>query len=227
MAEEGAADFAGTFEDLIRNALINSFRVSFLDEAIAPWLERFARFADNAGAESIPTFNEWLEAAEGPDRLSELYMQGNYDAIRALQDTYNEYVRELTDFRNRQDGEFDLSPEEIAQLERDFNEIVAQGTDRLSALNEILNQAGIAGGLFADADEAERASLAGSIQNITEDTAEILAGTLNAIRIDVRESYLNGIELLNEIRAIQENTEYNRYLESMDSKLTNIETALT
>lgn len=71
-----------------------------------------------------------------------------------------------------------------------------------------------------------RSGLAGAISTITEDTANILAGTLNSIFLDVRKGVEISQEKLYVLKQIRENTSYNKHLQSMDLKLSNIETAL-
>jgi len=70
-------------------------------------------------------------------------------------------------------------------------------------------------------------SLSGSIQNITENTAEVLAGTLNAIRIDVREGLNIAESSLAQLTRIGDNTEYNQNLEGIANTLVNIENSLS
>lgn len=65
----------------------------------------------------------------------------------------------------------------------------------------------------------DAASLSGSIKGITEDTADVLAGTLNAIRITQAESVDVIRRQLSVMTEIAKNTRYNKYLESIDAKL--------
>lgn len=75
-----------------------------------------------------------------------------------------------------------------------------------------------------DGFSGSRASgMAGAISTITEDTANILSGTLNSIRMDVA----NGLKVAEDssryLMQISENTAYNKLLESIDIKMSRIE----
>lgn len=98
--------------------------------------------------------------------------------------------------------------------------------EAIAQFNEELESLGYAGFDTSEA-EADRNSLSGAISSITEDTAQILAGILNSMRLDVR----NGLEVaessLKELKTIAENTEHNKHLEDMAKTLVEIETALT
>ena len=78
-----------------------------------------------------------------------------------------------------------------------------------------------------------RSGMSGAIKSITEDTAGVLEGHMNAMRIDTRELLINaraelalsqqGVVHLSEIAS---NTRYNRYLESIDNRMSVIENGL-
>ena len=140
--KKGAEDFAGTFEDLMRKAILESLRLSFLDDAVKKFYEQFALLSSS---------------------------------------------------------EDELDASEINLLRSTFNRLIAEGTERMDALNQILGAAGIAAG-----GEADRQGLSGGIQTITENTANVLAGTLNKIMVDTAVSteavlesmfYLSSIDL--------------------------------
>ena len=113
---------------------------------------------------------------------------------------------------------------ELASLKTLYNKLINKSKDEVDAMNQILEDTGI-GSLGSENDR--RAGLAGDISKITEDTGTILAGTLNSIRIDIQ----NGLEVAeqsaNYLSQIAQNTSYNRYLESMDFRLSNIESLLS
>ncbi|WP_142783345.1 phage tail tape measure protein [Changchengzhania lutea] len=114
--------------------------------------------------------------------------------------------------------------EEIESLRNLYAQMINGAESDLDAINQILEESGI-GALGSD--DSSRKGLSGAISTITEDTANILAGTLNSIRIDVS----NGIQIAQQsslyLSEIVQNTTYNRYLESIDIKMSNIETAIS
>ncbi|MFJ1490521.1 hypothetical protein [Capnocytophaga canis] len=63
-------------------------------------------------------------------------------------------------------------------------------------------------------------SLTGAVKGVTEETAGIVAGQMNAIRLNQSESILIMRNMLMNLSEIAQNTRYNKYLESIDKKLT-------
>jgi hypothetical protein len=114
----------------------------------------------------------------------------------------------------------------IDDFSRFFNESKNLTEDFNSAL-AAAQQAGRDFG-FEDLFQAEkRPGLAGGVSTITEDTANILAGTINSIRIDVA----NGIAVAQQssvyLSMIVQNTSYNKYLESIDNRMKSVESSLS
>ncbi|WP_172920001.1 hypothetical protein [Capnocytophaga canis] len=63
-------------------------------------------------------------------------------------------------------------------------------------------------------------SLTGAVKGVTEETAGIVAGQMNAIRLNQSESILIMRNMLLSLSEIAQNTRYNKHLESIDKKLT-------
>ena len=101
---------------------------------------------------------------------------------------------------------------------------IDQATAAMPAFDAEMEALGFEG--FKQDGGEDRNSLSGAIASITEDTAQILAGILNAIRIDVRQSVENADEMLGQLQRIGDNTEYNVLLEDIDDKLGDIKTSL-
>ena len=114
--------------------------------------------------------------------------------------------------------------DEIKALQNLYSQLISGTKNNIEAINQILEDTDI-GSIGSENDR--RTGLAGGISKITEDTANILAGTINNIRIDIE----NGLEIaeqnLTYLSQIAQNTSYNRHLESMDVRLSNIETLLS
>ncbi|MDO4783096.1 MAG: hypothetical protein Q4A09_07770 [Capnocytophaga felis] len=62
-------------------------------------------------------------------------------------------------------------------------------------------------------------SLTGAVKGVTEETAGIVAGQMNAIRLNQSESILVMRNILLSLSEIAQNTRYNKHLESIDKKL--------
>ncbi|MEE9408274.1 MAG: phage tail tape measure protein [Polaribacter sp.] len=112
--------------------------------------------------------------------------------------------------------------EEISALQNLYNSMIAGAQDDIDAINAILESSGI-GSLGS---ENGASGLAGAVSTITEDSANIIAGTLNSIRIDIA----TGLEIAQRntiyLSQIVTNTSYNKLLEKMDITLTNIDSKL-
>lgn len=173
-----AEDFTSTFENLMKNALIESFKLQYLKKVS----EKF--------------FNEFAKAID-------------------------------TD----EDKVFDLNATEIKQLSNSLKSDLSYVLEGLKSFETILDQAGIEGNLFGtDTQNNQRQGLAGGIKAITEDTANILAGTINSIRIDIK----NGLDIATEsseyLSQIALNTSFNKNLERLEvieNKLTSIDDSLS
>lgn len=100
-----------------------------------------------------------------------------------------------------------LTDEEIAKIRSDYMDIVNSSKETWERLTQGLN--------LGDAD----ATLKGAIKGITEETAGVLAGQVNAMRINQVEGVLLMRQQLAHLAEIAINTRYNRYLASIDSRL--------
>lgn len=150
------ADFADNFEDLMRQAILSTFQVKYLEE-------QFEDFYD--------MFGEAMYSDEG------------------------------------------LSEEEIEQLREVFNENIETASAAYSELNDLFNE------IFSTdlATDSDSQGLTGSIQaSLTEETGTVLAGTLNSIRIDIRENMATMEEMNDKLAQIVDNTAYNSNLELLN-----------
>ncbi len=172
-----AKDFTSTFEDLMKNALIDSFKLQYLKKVSEKFFKEFAKAADSDN-----------------------------------------------------DKKFDLNAGEIKQLSSSLKSDLNEALQGLKSFESILAQADIEGGLFGEAQEEEQKGLAGGIKSITEDTANVLAGTINSIRIDIK----NGLDIATQsseyLSQIAVNTAFNKNLERLETielKLTSIDDSLS
>lgn len=168
------------------------------------------------------------------DALVEAFEQGE-DAATAFEDTVNQVLQnaivnqlkekflekqlqgaldDLYDSMGYQSGDnfiFDgLTDEEIADFKR-----------RVQAAANNYNQAlDVYKDLFKDLDiEEPDDSLTGAVKGVSEETASILAGQVNAIRINQIEATQVLRQSLQALNAIANNTAYNRYLLNILSEI--------
>lgn len=152
-----AVDFAEDFEELMKAAIINSFKREYLEKQLQGW------------------YTSFYEATQGG-----------------------------------------LTPDEIANLQTAYDEIIAQAEAGFAALQEAT---GLNFSIIEGAEDAEQRGLAGAIKGITEETAGVLAGQMGAIRINVAEIVANANDSLDALNQIVINTSYNKILEEINNKL--------
>lgn len=147
--KRGIADFAGTFEDMMRKSIINAMLV----KALQPAIDNFV--------------NTWFAVATDADGLTP------FD-ITTLQSMYEGILNwggQLTD------------------------DMLATFPDLFDALSGTNN------------------SLSGAIKGVTEETAGLIAGQMNAIRINQAHALALMDEQLANLSEIASNTRYNRKLD--------------
>lgn len=89
-----------------------------------------------------------------------------------------------------------LTPDEIEDLRSTWNQMMESAKDTWEGFQEIAEGAGF--DLLGETEEETKKGLRGAIKGITEDTAGILAGQFNAVRINI-------LQTLNETRLINVN----------------------
>lgn len=143
--EEGkfaAEDFADTFEELMKQAMLQAVKMKYLEGPLQQWYETFAAYSENG-----------------------------------------------------------LTPEEIAALREAYNQIIN------SASAEVQNIQQITGSVAGLED-----SLSGAVKGVSEETAGLIAGQMNAIRINQAHALALMDEQLAHLSEIASNTRYNRLL---------------
>ena len=130
--------------------------------------------------------------------------------LDSFYDTFEGYVGDNTG---------GLTSTEIGQLEEDFRGILDNSTTYWKEIQRIMEQAGLDMG---DPTSQSENSLAGAFQGMSEDTAGLLSGQFNAMRVNIIDLSDIAEKTLIETAKIAENTEFNRFLESIDSRLREI-----
>lgn len=113
-----------------------------------------------------------------------------------------------------------FTPAEIQKLRDAYSSILSRTQKYTEGINEVLE------GMNLDplGGDVSKQGLSGSISTITEDTANILAGTLNAIRLDVQTSTDIAMQSSEYLATISQGvTNYLPFLQSIDGRLANIE----
>ncbi|EIJ37770.1 phage tail tape measure protein, TP901 family [Galbibacter orientalis DSM 19592] len=118
----------------------------------------------------------------------------------------------------------EYTPAEIASLRSLYNSIINGAQSDIEAINEVLEGLGMDG---LGGQGTQKTGLSGAISTITEDTANILQGTLNAIRLDVASGISIATQNSQYLATISQGvTNYLPYLESIDGRMAGIESGL-
>ena len=178
-------------------------------------------------------------ASQLGESLVEAFKSGE-DAAKAMETTVNKVLQNLIVnqlkkkfLENQLQGALDQLEEDMGHWEGDdfiFDELsdaaIAQFRKQVEAAANNFNQAlEIYKDLFADLwlDDTDE-SLTGAVKGVSEETANILAGQMNAIRINQLESTQILRQSLQALNAIVANTAYNKYLARIERIITILET---
>jgi TP901 family phage tail tape measure protein len=199
-------------------------------EKIEEWLSAI----ESANAEIANLYQQYQEILTGTttesiaDAIAEGFSQG-LDSAQVFADTFNDMMRKaiLDAFKRTiitkyiEDwydqfailAEGGLTPEEIEDLTGTYQEMIEAAETQWEAIQGVLESAGM------ELEEAGRKGLTGAIAGITEETAGLLAGQFQAIRINTVDilSNMESIIIINS--RIADNTEYNKYLKDINDKL--------
>ena len=104
---------------------------------------------------------------------------------------------------------FDVVIGDIDNLSGELGGLYPQLEQAINALKEKLNLSAL----------ENDASLTGAVKGVTEETASIVAGQLNAMRINQGEANNMLRQQLSILSQIAQNTSYNRHLEKLDGIL--------
>ncbi len=158
--EDAATAFGDTVDNVIKQAVINQLKKTFLEKQLQGALDG-------------------LEKSMG-------YWNGNEFVFDGLTDA------------------------EIAAFKNQVSNITSQFNQAMEAYSDIFKDIVI---------EDENTSLTGSIKGVSEETASLVAGQMNAIRVNQLESTTILRQQLMYLATIAQNTSYNHFLQDIDSKL--------
>ena len=168
-------DFADTFEDLMKQAMLNTFQRQFLADQFAAWYDKFA-----------------------------------------------EYMEPGTWRRGELTGSGIPTPEEIASLQDDWNEIIGNASERWQAMMDAM------GGVdfFGETDDPN--SLTGAIRaQLTEETGTVLAGHMTNMMLTMHELLSLQTDMRDSLESIEKNTRYNARLVQIEKHLKDLNTKMS
>lgn len=169
----------------------------------------------------VDAFQSGSDAAEAMGSTIEGVLQGVLEQL-IFDEIFSAQFKKLEE---QMAGSFDIGGDRnfIDDFAEFFNAAQTLNGDFQQALADARDQAEAAGfDLFQDTS-SQREGLSGDVSRITEDTANILAGYVNAIRLDVRAGVEIGQQNSIYFLEIATNTRYNSHLESIDAKMATIE----
>lgn len=175
------------------------------------------------------------------DSLVEAFKKGE-DASKAFEETVNEVLQNAIvnqlkkAFLEKQlQGALDQLQGDMGYWNGDdfvFDGLtdaeIAAFKEKVQAAANNYNQAlGIYSDLLKDltGDEDSDTSLSGAVKGVTEETASLVAGQMNAIRINQLEATQVLRQSLQTLNAIAANTQYNRYLVKIDRIISLLESS--
>ena len=172
------------------------------------------------------------------DSLVEAFKTGE-DAAKAMETTVNEVLQNIVvnqlkkkflenqlqgalnqlekdmGYWNGDNFVFDgLSDEEIARFKASVGAATANFNNAMKLYEDLFKELGL-----DDTDE----SLTGAVKGVSEETANILAGQMNAIRINQLDMSAIMRQQLQELNQIAANTAYNKYLQRIERIITILE----
>lgn len=177
-------------------------------------------------------------ASQLGDSLVEAFKSGE-DAAKAMETTVNEVLQNLVVNQLKKKFLEQQLQSALDQLEKDMgywngddfifdglsDAEIARFRQQVAAATSNFNQAlDIYKDLFADLglDDTDE-SLTGAVKGVSEETANILAGQMNAIRINQLESTQILRQSLQALNTIVANTSYNKYLARIERIITILE----
>ena len=191
--------------DEISKDILQTDAKTFADELGDALVEAFGKGEDAADAFS-DTVNKVLKEAvlnQLKKRFLETQLQGALDNL-------------YTSMGGKSDGTFvfdGLTDEEIAAFKNQVSTITTGFNQALEEYTKIFKDIAV-----PDTDT----SLTGAVKGVSEETASMVGGQMNAMRINQMEATAILRQQLSVLNTIASNTAYNRYLESIDKRLSGI-----
>ena len=214
------------------------------DAKIAEWQSKYQELSLKIQDMIDEISNDLLQtnakdfASQLGDSLVEAFKSGE-DAAKAMESTVNEVLQNIVvnqlkkeflekelqgaldklkedmGYWNGDNFVFDgLSDEEIARFKASVGAATANFNNAMKLYEDLFKELGL-----DDTDE----SLTGAVKGVSEETANILAGQMNAIRINQLDMSAIMRQQLQELNQIAANTAYNKYLQRIERIITILE----
>ena len=214
------------------------------DAKIAEWKSKYQELSREIQDMIDEISNDLLQtnakdfATQLGDSLVEAFKTGE-DAAKAMETTVNEVLQNIVVNqlkKNLLEKQLEKALDQLMDDMGDWNgdyfvfdgltdEEIAKFKASVSAATSNFNNAlQVYQDLFKEMDLGADDSLTGAVKGVSEETANILAGQMNAIRInqlDMSEIMRQQLQQLNQIAA---NTAYNKYLQRIERIITILET---
>ena len=186
-AGESAQEALETLQESYTGVDFSSLSDDFLD-MLQDW--------DNSAKDMASNMGEYIRKA----LIKQMFLK-QYQS--QLQQWYDKFAAALDP---NGEGGASITEEEQAALNTLRDSIVNGATAAAEKINE----------QFENPDAEESSSLSGSVQGVTEETADLVAGQMNAIRINQMEATEVFKQQLTTLNQIATNTAYNKHLAKLD-----------
>ncbi|MDR1348313.1 MAG: hypothetical protein LBJ63_07830 [Prevotellaceae bacterium] len=234
--ESAAKSFGDTVDNLIRNIVLNQIKKNMIEKQLEPLLDDLERqmgYWETSGdrkseidkinrlttklQSDIKSTEAWLDRNKnlgGINNISNMMIVAQQSSLKKMKEQLAAYQSDLSALMEGGD-KFVFTGITDAAAGVFKNEIEKMSEDAMKVYEEYAKALGWTG-------ETDT-SLTGAIKGVTEETASIVAGQLNAMRINQSEANEVLRQQLAYLLTIAQNTSYNRYLQSIDARLGRIE----
>lgn len=189
-----------TFDEIVRESIMKQFKRNAIEKWVQGFVDEFAKLSDNEGT----TTKTRIE--EGRTRFG----------VKTTEDK----VIKTTSIG---DGEYDLTEDEIKTLRNRYAEGMGNIAKKYELIQEMLRSVGA----FDEAEKAKKGIEGEISRKITEETGTLIAGIARAKLTAIKEGVSVARLQLGKLNEIAKNTSYNKHLETIASKIKNIEKHLS
>lgn len=174
----------------------------------ASWVDAFKK-----GKEAT-----WDFAKNFEDVMRQAIINGFSDSVIAAQidPIFNKFRDKIMGYLS---GDLDLEEVVTPDMEKEIEETSEKIKKLSPELRNILEKLGLG------VDNSGSQTMSAAIKGVSEETASLVAGQMNAIRINQVKSLDLFTESVASLGMIEANTRYNRYLESIDRRLSLLSTS--
>jgi hypothetical protein len=203
--EDAATAFGAAVDNVMKNIVLNQLKKNLLEKQLEPVLKELENqmgywtYSDDQKAKIESLKREIAEAKKQHwSTIVGRDIQGLEEQLKLYLEQGNEYI-----FTGLTDAQIEAFKAQVSNISTNFNDALEQYSD-----------------IFKDAFGTDMdTSLTGAVKGVTEETASLVAGQMNAMRINQMEATAILRQQLMYLATIAQNTSYNRFLQDIDSKL--------